>query len=275
MPQLPPTTLTTAEFMLLVSALGARPDPFIEDSTLAGLDDDELTRQLRIGRLSTQLRGLASVADDGALAPQPDARAALRCVVQGSLLLQLMHARAGEPPARMWLGAADIRSSDAQWASLRALDAGWFELAGITGGLDAVTQLIAALAQLDSLPPAADSDISAAVNLPASILGQIASAEATPNLDLPKLLKAAGMPEAQAQLLANAGMRPTHQSVLTVLSTNNTGKTLNARALIWFGDAASTWVTEQIGNDGTIRLRRASPGNTLGAIASLLQAAAA
>ncbi len=269
MPNLTPTSLTAEEFTLLVSALGARPDPFIEGSTLAGLDDDALTHQLRIGRLSTQLRGLASVADDGALNPAPDVRTALRCVVQGSLLLQLMHTRAGEPPARVWLGGAD-----AHWASLRAIDTNWFELSGITG-LDTAAQHIAAIAQIDALPVAADSDVNAAVTLPASILGQIASAEATPNLDLPKLLKAAGMPEAQAQLLANAGMRPTHQSVLTVLSANGGGKTLNARALIWFGDAQSTWVTEQIGNDGAIRLRRASPGNVLGAVATLLQAAAA
>ena len=274
MPNLPPTTLTTAEFTLLVSALGARPDPFIDDSALEGLDDDELTHQLRVGRLSTQLRGLASVADDGALDPGSDVRTALHSVVQGSLLVQLMHARAGEPPARVWLGVADTRAANAHWASLRAIDAAWFELAGMSG-LDAAAQHIAAITQLDALPAAADSEVNAAVTLPASILGQIASTEATPNIDLPKLLKAAGMPETQAQLLANAGMRPMHQSVLTVLTGNDASKTLNARALIWFGDAESTWVTEQIGNDGTIRLRRASPGNTLGAIATLLQAATA
>lgn len=274
MPNLPPTTLTSEEFTLLVSALGARPDPFIEDSTLAGLDEDELTHLLRVGRLSTQLRGLASVADDGALVPSPDLRDALRCVVQGSLLVQLMHARAGQPPARVWLGAAHSPGADAPWASLRAIDPAWFELTGITG-LDAGAQQIATIAQIDALPTAADSEVNAAVNLPAAILGQIASSEATPNLDLPKLLKAAGMPEAQAQLLANAGMRPVHQSVLTVLNANDASKTLNARALIWFGDAESTWATEQIGSDGTIRLRRASPGNVLGAIASVLQTAAA
>jgi hypothetical protein len=240
--------LTSAELALLVSASGARSDAFIADTDLIGLPDQEADARLLAGRKSAIERGLSSSGPNGMLLLEP-VKAQIRAVAQPKAGLQLMHARAKGSAVRTWIGR-DANSG--AWGVLTAIDPATFSLSGAVSE-DAVTALIATQGGADMLPEDAPD---AAVTLPAALLQNILESEESALATLPKALEKVGLAPDVAQLLSQAGLRPTMQSALTTLSAD--GKKLSARALLWFGDANSTWISETINDDGSVRLRRAT-----------------
>jgi hypothetical protein len=244
-----PITLTSAELVMLVSATGARADAFIGDTDLVGLSDAVLEERLWAGRRSAVARGLSHSGPNG-MVLHASAGPALRAVAQPQSGLQLMHARAGAAPVRSWIG----RGNDGAWGVLSAQSASVFVLRN-TADADAAAAIVADQCGVALMP---ESALNTVVTLPAKLIQSILESDTDALKALPKALARAGMPEGEAALLSAAGLRPTAQSALTTLNAN--GGTLSARAVLWFGNADSTWISETIADDGSVTLRRATRG---------------
>jgi hypothetical protein len=240
-------TLTTAELVMLVAATGARPDAFIADTDLVGLSDAALEERLWVGRRSVVARGLSLSGTNGMVLRAPEG-SALRAVARMQSGLQLMHAGRGVVPVRSWVGCGN----DGAWGVLSKHGASVYVLRSAPDA-DAAAAIVAEQCGVVLLPDSAPDSV---VTLPAKLIQSIHESDADALNALPTALSRAGMPEGEAALLSAAGLRPAVQSALTTLSAN--GGTLSARAVLWFGDERSTWISETIADDGSVTLRRAT-----------------
>jgi hypothetical protein len=84
-------------------------------------------------------------------------------------------------------------------------------------------------------------------------------------------LAGAGLPEADARALLQAGLAPARQSVF--LATGLRGERFEARGLMWFSDASTSWLITNFDEAGMVTLQTAGEADVQRAIAAVITAA--
>lgn len=254
-------TLSSAELAVLAAAVGSNASPWIEDSALLELDRPILTQRLAAAREGLELREIARTAPDGSLSILPPLDGLLRDALGATVGFELQLARAGAPAERIQIGVAAGSCVAHRW--LPGDSHVFYRLAGPAEIVDEVMQLGGA--GLPAPPEARE------YRIPQAVVTALARNPAEPEESLRAMLIGAQVTPADVEALLRAGLAPASQCVFW--SIGLLGEQVQARALLWFSDAATGWMITNFDDAGQVTLQRAGEADIRRAVASVIAAA--
>ncbi len=253
--------LSSAELAVLAAALGSDASPWIDDSDLLGLDRPILGLRLEAAREGLILRELADAQPDGSLRVRAPMDGLLRDALVAPVGFELQHARAGGTPERAQFGLAGGGAVAHRWLSG---DAHTFYRLENVSNIEAEVLNLAA-------PP--EGRTSREYEVPQAVMAALARTPPEPEGRLRALLNEAGVEPGDAEALLRAGLAPAQQTVFWSIGLR--GNQVQARALLWFSDAATSWLITNFDASGNVVVGPATRADIQRSIAAVISAASA
>lgn len=253
--------LSIAELVVLASAVGGNGSPWAEGSALMDLDRPLLVERLGAAREGLLLRGLASTRDDGALRVTAPLDGLIGDAPSAKVGFEVLHAQAGAPASRVQFGLAGDSVVAHVWHGIEEHS---FERLASPVEIAAWVMRFA--------PPHESPGLSRAYSVPHAVMTALAKTPPEPADALRAQLVEAGVPTVEADSLLRAGLTPERQSVFMAMRLGE--DRLQARALMWFADAQSSWLIGNFDAGGRVELQTANPAEVERAIAAVVAATA-
>ncbi len=256
-----PDTLSSAELAVLAAALDSDASPWIEDSALLALDRPILTKRLAAAREGLELREIARAAPDGSLSVSPPVDGLLRDALGATVGFEMQLARAGEPAERIQIGMAAGSCVAHRW--LAGDSHAFYRLPGPAEIVDEVVRLGGS-----GLPTPIEAR---EYRIPHAVVTALAQTPPEPEESVRAMLAGAKLNPADVEALLRAGLAPSRQCVFWSIGLQ--GEQVQARALMWFADAATGWMITNFDDAGQVTLQRAGEADIRRAVASVVAAA--
>ena len=254
-------TLSSAELTVMAAALGSNASPWIEDSTLLELDRPILARRLAGAREGLELRGIAESRPDGSLRVLPPYDGLLQDALSAAVGFELQLTQAGGPAERLQAGMASGGWVVHRWL---AGDEHLFYRAAGPAALEAEVMGLGGV----HLPARAEAR---EYVLPRDVMEALARQPAEPEEALRAMLAGAGVAPGDVNAILRSGLAPRSQCVFW--SIGLLGTAVQARVLMWFSDAETSWLIANFDASGQIRLQAADEPAVRRAVNSVIAAA--